>query len=225
MTTLPEPDVSNEIVVETYHRLAAPYDWFVTPLQTGTRQRALDLLAIEREEHVVEVGCGPGHAVVALAERVGPEGAVVGLDAAASMADRARRRAVREGAKTHIEICLGDARSLPFRANVADIAFIEDTLELFAEDEIPTVVGELKRILRSDGRLCVVTMERAGAEDDLFVRAHDWLFERVPGYERFGCRPIYASRTLEEAGFVVERQEHLDRAWVWPVEILIARPM
>ena len=108
---------------------------------------------------------------------------------------------------------------------LGDIAFIQDTLELFAADEIPTVVGELQRILRPDGRLCVVTMERAGAEDDLFVHAYDWLFEWVPGYERFGCRPIYASRTLEEAGFVVERQEHLHRAWVWPVEILIARPM
>ena len=127
--------------------------------------------------------------------------------------------------KRPIEVCLGDARSLLVRANVADIAFIEDTLGLFAEDEMTTVVGELKRILRSDGRLCVVTMERAGAEDDLFVRAYDWLFERVPGYERSGCRPIYAFRTLEEAGFVVERQEHLNRAWVWPVEILIARPM
>jgi demethylmenaquinone methyltransferase/2-methoxy-6-polyprenyl-1,4-benzoquinol methylase len=182
------------------------------------------LLAIERGEHVVEVGCGPRHAVVALAERVGTEGAIVGLDAAASMANRARRRAVREGAKTHIEICLGDARSLPFRANVADIGFIEDTLELFAEDEMTTVVGELKRILRPDGRLCVVTMERAGAEDDLFVRAYDWLFEWVPGYEQFGCRPIYASRSLEGEGFELTRQERLHRAWVWPVEILIARP-
>lgn len=63
--------------------------------------------------------------------------------------------------KRPIEVCLGDARSLLVRANVADIAFIEDTLGLFAEDEMTTVVGELKRILRSDGRLCVVTMELA----------------------------------------------------------------
>ena len=54
---------------------------------------------------------------------------------------------------------------------------------------------------------------------------YDWLFERVSGYERFGCRPIYASRTLEEEGFAIERQEHLHRARVWPVEILIARPI
>ncbi|AGN00846.1 type 11 methyltransferase [Salinarchaeum sp. Harcht-Bsk1] len=225
MTTLPEPDVSNETVVATYHRLAAVYDWFVTPLEMGTRQRALELLAIERGDHVVEVGCGPGHALVALAERVGPDGYVVGLDAAAGMVRLARRRAIRRGATAQVDVCLGDARSLPFRSNVVDVAFIEDTLELFADDEMRTVLAELERVLRPDGRLCVVTMERAGAEDDPFVRAYDWFFERVPGYDRFGCRPIYAARMLEEAGFEVERRERLRRAWVWPVEVLIARPV
>jgi demethylmenaquinone methyltransferase/2-methoxy-6-polyprenyl-1,4-benzoquinol methylase len=121
MTTLPDPDASYETVVETYDRVAALYDWLVTPLQAGTRQRALDVLAIERGDHAVAAGSGPGHGVVALAERVGPDGDVVGFDAAAIVAGRPRRRAVREGAKTHIEICLGDARSIPFRANVADV--------------------------------------------------------------------------------------------------------
>ncbi|MFB6161791.1 MAG: methyltransferase domain-containing protein [Haloferacaceae archaeon] len=125
--------------------MATLYDWFITPLQAGTRQRALDVLAIERGAHVVEVGCGPGHAVVALAERVGPDGEVVGLDGAASMVGRARRRAVREGANTRIEICLGDARALPFRENVADVVFVEDTLELFAEDEMRAVLGVWRR--------------------------------------------------------------------------------
>jgi hypothetical protein len=35
-------------------RLAALYDWFITPLQAGTEQRALNLLAIERGEYVIE---------------------------------------------------------------------------------------------------------------------------------------------------------------------------
>jgi hypothetical protein len=106
--------------------------------------------------------------VVALAERVGPDGEVVGFDAAASMADRARRR---------------------------------------------------------DGLLCFVTTERTGAEDDPFVRASDWLFDRVTGYERLGCRPIDASRILEPDGFEIERRERHHRAWLWPVEILVARPL
>jgi hypothetical protein len=37
MTRLPDPDASNETVVEMYHRVAALYDWLVTPSQAGTR--------------------------------------------------------------------------------------------------------------------------------------------------------------------------------------------
>lgn len=140
------------------------------------------------------------------------------------MIARARQRSLREGTRDQIDLCLGDARSLPFREGTADIAFIEDTLELFSEDEMATVVDELDRILHVDGRLCVVTMERAGAEDDLFMRVYDWLFERMPGYKRFGCRPVYASQALKEGGFVIDHRERLHRAWVWPVGILIAHP-
>jgi demethylmenaquinone methyltransferase/2-methoxy-6-polyprenyl-1,4-benzoquinol methylase len=225
MTTSPVSDVSNETIVQTYDRLAALYDRLIAPLQAGTRQRALDLLDIAGGERVVDVGCGPGRALVAFAERTGPDGHIVGVDAAGNMTVLARQRTVRAGTSDRVDVCVGDARSLPLPDEIADIAFIEDTLELFSDDEMPAVIGELERILRPNGRLCVVTMERAGAEDDPFVRVYDWLFDRLPGYQRFGCRPIYASRILEEGGFEIERRERLRRARVWPVEVLIARPV
>ena len=193
-------------------------------MQPRTWQRALELLAAERGEYVVEIGCGPGYTLVSFGEYVGQEGRVIGLDAAPRMLTRARQRAVREGTSEQIDVLLGDARSLSVRNHTADIVFIEDTLELFSEAEMAGVVHELQRIFREDGRVGVVMMERAGAENDLFVKGYDWLFERMPGYERLGCRPIYARRTLEEGGFDVVRQERLRRVWMWPIEILIARP-
>lgn len=137
---------------------------------------------------------------------------------------RSASPSVREGTSKQVDVVLGDARSLPVRDSTVDIAFLEDTLEPFPETAMVTVVLELERILRENGRLGVVTMERAGAENDLFVKGYDWLFERIPGYERFGCRPIYARRTLEEGGFDAVRRERLRRVWMWPVDILIARP-
>lgn len=214
----------SEAVVATYDRFAALYDRLVSPLAAGTRDQALDGLRLDRGDRVLEVGCGPGHALVGLADRVGPAGRVVGLDAAPGMLDRARRRVAGAGLFGRVGLVLGDARSLPVADGVVDAGFIEDTLELFGPDDREAVLGELRRVLSADGRLVVVTMEQAGAERTAFVRAYDWVFDHVPGANRVGCRPIYARRALEAAGFAVEDRASIRRAGVWPVERLVARP-
>lgn len=218
------PSVSNEDIAATYHRLATLYDWFVAPLEAKTRQRALDLLSIDPGERIVELGCGPGHALVALAHLLNESGHVIGLDAAPGMVARARNRVTQEAVTERITLLLGDARSLPIGDDTVDIIFLEDTLELFTQDEIRAVLTECKRVLIPEGRIGVVTMERENAENDPFIRAYEWVFDHLPGYERVGCRPIYARRTLEAEGFTIERQERHRRGYVWPVEILIGHP-
>ena len=85
------------------------------------------------------------------------------------------------------------------------------------------VVAELARVLGPWGRLGVVTTEREGAEDDPFTRGYDLAFEHVPGYDRVGCRPVYARRALEASGFGIERWERHRRGGVWPVVVGVAR--
>lgn len=218
-----EPTVTNEAVVAAYDRLAGPYDRLVAPFEAGTRRTALDALALRDGDRVLEVGCGPGHALVPLVERVGTAGQVVGLDAAAGMVQRARRRIERRRLTDRVAVVRGDARSLPVRDGVVDAVFIEDTLELFAPADLQTVLGEFARVLADDGRLGVVTMERSGAERDAFIRGYEWVYAHLPGFGRVGCRPVYAERALESAGFEVLRREHRRRGAVWPVEILVAR--
>lgn len=221
MRTPTAPGVSNEAVVAAYDLLAAPYDRLVAPIEAATRERALSVLSPQMGEDVLEVGCGPGHALSDLAAAVGPSGRALGLDAAPGMLSRARERASGVG---HVTLVRGDARSLPLPDGAVDAAFVEDTLELFGPDDVTAVLGELRRVLAPGGRLVVVTMEREDAEDHPFVRAYEWAFEYVPGYQRVGCRPIYARRALAKNGFAVERRERHRRAYVWPVEILRARP-
>ncbi|AUX10669.1 demethylmenaquinone methyltransferase/2-methoxy-6-polyprenyl-1,4-benzoquinol methylase [Halalkaliarchaeum desulfuricum] len=220
---------TNETVVAAYDRLAAPYDLLIAPLEAKTRRRAIEGLQLEPGETVLEIGCGPGHALRVLSRHTSPDGHVIGLDASPNMLARARSRVERSMATdridplNRIDLLLGDARSLPLPDGSVDVVFIEDTLELFSSDGISTVVAECARVLGREGKLGVVTMERSGMEGDPFVRLYEWLFDRVPGYERVGCRPIYARRAIEDGGFTIERQERHRRGYVWPVEILIAR--
>lgn len=53
---------------------------------------ALEALAAQSEERVLDVGCGTGLSSVQLAEAVGPTGAVVGCDIATTMVAAARHR-------------------------------------------------------------------------------------------------------------------------------------
>lgn len=224
MTRSTGQPASNEVVVATYDRFAPVYDWLISPFQAGTRGRALDQLVDATAGRALEVGCGPGRGLVDLAERVGPVGRVLGLDATPGMVRRAYRRVQGAGLADRVDLLLGDARSLPLPDGTVDIAFIEDTLELFSPPAQSVVLGELHRVLATDGRLGVVTMDREGAEEDRFVRTYDWAFEHLPDARRFGCRPIHARRRLAACGFTVERAERRRRAAVWPVDIIIARP-
>lgn len=223
----------NEEIVETYDRFASPYDRLLSPLEDSSRRHAIDALGVESGDRVLEIGCGPGHALVELARRTGPAGAVIGLDAASGMIARAvgridgtNGRRLRDGGSDSIDWVhpiLGDARTLPIRRASIDAVFIEDTLELFSVKEMEIVLEESHRVLRDGGRLGVVTMDRHGIEDEPFLRAYEWLYEHVPGSGRIGCRPVYARRAIERAGFAIERHERTRRLGVWPVDVLVGR--
>jgi SAM-dependent methyltransferase len=61
------------------------------------RRRAVDLLPVTRGETVADVGCGTGLCFERLVERVGPEGAVIGVEPAPEMRELAAQRITARG--------------------------------------------------------------------------------------------------------------------------------
>ncbi len=105
---------------------------------------------------ILDVGCGTGDFVLALAEACGPGTLVVGLERHLELVDEAKRRA--RNVALNVRFAVGDARSLPF----ADASF--DLVHLDAQpactDERARVVRELVRVLRPGGRLVVHDREK-----------------------------------------------------------------
>lgn len=215
--------VPNRTVARTYDRFSGLYDRLVGPFESTTAV-ALDCLAPSPGEYVLELGSGPGRDMVRIAARLRGRGRVLGVDAAPGMVQRANARCRRAGVAETATAVPGDARSLPVRDDSVTAVYTADTLELFSRREVRRVLSEVRRVLRDDGRLCVVTMERSGAEDSTFVRTYEWLYRTLPGYGRVGCRPIYAGEALSDAGFRVESRRRVRRAGVWPVDVYLARP-
>ena len=206
---------TQEEAKKLYDRISRFYDLFAFP-EGKYRDRVLELLSIKTGETVLEIGFGTGDALVKMAELVGEEGKVYGVDISSGMMEVSKRRLRKAGLLDRVELYCGDASKLPYEDNKFDAVFMSFTLELFDTPEIPKVLGEVKRVLKSGGRFGVVSMSKG---EGLVVGLYEWLHERFPRY--LDCRPIYLSEVVKVAGFVVVHEEK-GRIFGLPVETVIA---
>jgi ubiquinone/menaquinone biosynthesis C-methylase UbiE len=107
------------------------------------KQRLLDSLDLRPEHTALDVGCGPGTDLPAMAAR---SGAVIGVDADPAMVGEAARRT----AGLAVEVRQGDAHALPLEDASVDRARIDRVLHLVADPAV--VLAELRRVLRPGGR-------------------------------------------------------------------------
>ncbi|UCD37099.1 MAG: class I SAM-dependent methyltransferase [Fidelibacterota bacterium] len=182
----------------SYDRLSRWYDLLSDRSERNHREAGLEKLAAKKGETIVEIGFGTGHALLALAQAVGEAGKVYGIDISQGMYNVSRARLEKAGVMARVELTCGDAAQLPYRDGSCDAVFMSFTLELFDTPEIPAVLGECHRVLRSGGRLGVVAMSKS-EHPGLMERLYEWAHQRWPRYA--DCRPIYVRRVCEDAGF------------------------
>jgi ubiquinone/menaquinone biosynthesis C-methylase UbiE len=119
------------------------------------RQMTYDLLQIREGHRLLDVGCGLGDDVQALAQRVGCTGHVIGVDCGETMVAEARDRLV--GKNLPVEIRVGDARSLEFSANTFDGCRAE---RVFVHLSCPEqALAEMVRVARHGARVVVFDLD------------------------------------------------------------------
>jgi len=199
-----------------YDRLSRWYDWLAGS-EAKYRAAGLAALAAQPGEQILEIGFGTGQSLAALATAVGETGCVYGLDVSPGMLQVAAERLERVGLRQRVDLRVGDAVALPYETAVFDGAFLSFTLELFAEADIPHVLAEIHRVLRTNGRLCVVSLAKQGA--GTAVRLYEWCHARWPAV--IDCRPIYVPETIRAAGFRLLSTRHMSM-WGLPVAVVLA---
>lgn len=182
----------------------------VRTLRAWERER----LALRPGERLVDVGCGPGDAAIALGSDLGPGGEVVGVDSSAAMVRVARERAA--GSACPFRVVLGDAAALPEPDGSCDAARAERTLQWVPDPA--GVVAELHRALRPGGRVALIdtdwstlVVETGDEGVAAAVRAHVGVERRRPSH--VGRRLWGLART---AGFVdleVTAATHVTTEW------------
>ena len=122
----------------------------------GERRIATSLLALRSGDRVLDVACGPGNFSRHFAAVVAPEGVCVGLDASATML----QRAVQDTPGEEVAYVRGDAMALPFRDESFDAVCCFAALNLIPDPE--ATLGEIARVLAPGGRVALLTSSTVG---------------------------------------------------------------
>jgi SAM-dependent methyltransferase len=174
---------SNEEAIEAWNGVLfdrfVHYRDIVTTGLAAHGEHGLRLHPPRSRDRALDLGCGFGDTTRRLAELVGPEGEVVGVDAAARFIDVARREAVETGfANARFLVADIQAFELEGRGGF-DYAFSRFGTMFFANPVV--ALRNVRRALVPGGRLCMVVWRRK--------LDNEWLHRAERVVERFLTRP------------------------------------
>ncbi|MEO8392390.1 MAG: methyltransferase domain-containing protein [Chloroflexota bacterium] len=144
-------------------RWAQHYDTLVNLLTLGRenklRKETIRLASIRTGEAVLDVGCGTGSLTRLAKAAVGNLGAVYGIDAAPEMIEVAQRKAFQQHSDVQFKTALIEA--LPFPDATFDVVLSSMMFHHLPDDLKLQGLTEILRVLKPEGRLLVVDMQRA----------------------------------------------------------------
>lgn len=120
----------------------------------------LDRIGVERGWKAIDLGCGPSGIIEMLAERVGPQGNVTGLDLNSANVALAHQFAD-EHRLTNVELAEGDARRTGLPPASFDLAHARTLLINIPDPAV--VVAEMVRLVRPGGWVAVLEPDGGGS--------------------------------------------------------------
>jgi demethylmenaquinone methyltransferase/2-methoxy-6-polyprenyl-1,4-benzoquinol methylase len=164
-------------------------------LERSAIRSLLDLLDVRSDERLLDLATGPATVLAQLARRPTRPAVAVGIDSSEAMISRA------SPLPAAWRLQIADATRLPFADHSFDVLTASFLLHVLAPAKRQAVIAESARVLRSGGRLGVVTIAppRGRLERAITAPARS-VVSRASG-RLIGLRPLDPRPELEAAGF------------------------
>jgi len=189
-------------ILDQFTRQATPFSTASTITDTGALRMIVGATAPKPTDTVLDVACGGGIVVCALAPHVRH---ATGIDMTPAMLERARQHATEQGVG-NVTWDRGDVTTLPYPDGAFDIVTTRFSMHHFPDPV--AVMREMVRVCAPGGRVAVIDMY---ASDDP-VKAAEWnRAEKLRDPSHVRCLTLGELRGLfGEAGLPAPRPSHYE---------------
>lgn len=160
-------------------------------LRRSVIRRVLDELHLPQGSRGLDAACGIGSLSFMLAEAVGPEGHVTGLDISSDFLNMARKDAERAGMTSRVSFQEGDVTNLPFEDNSFDWIWSSDCIG-YPYLRSPSQIDELARVTKPGGIIAILSYS-----SQRFLPGYDLLEARL-NLSCYGTAPYITAKKPEE---------------------------
>lgn len=180
---------STESVRRRYDRLAAVYDRRWSSYVEASVRETLRRVEVRDGERILDVGCGTGTLLAAIAEH-GPPAKLTGVDLSPAMLGVARRKLGERAS-----LVAGEAGRLPFADRCLDLVLSSSALHYWWD--AAAGLAEIFRVLAPGGRVAITDW----CDDYLAIQVANLLLRVLePAHHRaYGASEC--ERLLQDAGF------------------------
>jgi len=204
-----------------WRRLARFYDQFMKLVflpcggEGSFRRRCVDFASPAEGDQVLDICCGTGTLTSLIAARVEHDGQVIGVDLSESVLEIARKK------RRNVPVTFqrAEAGNLPLASARFDKCFISFGLHEMPKQARQNTLGEIRRTLRSGGRLFVVDFNLpAGALARFAIKAFVKLVEDKEVYKMLLDGSLLTE--VEEGGLALKRREFICGGMIQLIEAL-----